>query len=122
VTVPIVHPRFVASVPVGFFPARCRIEAETTTYDDHGQEIETFAPVVDWEAIPAAKAPLSAEERAAARYTATDRVWHVLLRGAYPEITTAHRAVIGGETFDIDAAETDQSGSVTRLRVRQITT
>jgi hypothetical protein len=123
VTVPLVHPGLTASLGrSGFFPSSCTIEAATATSDGFGQEQETWEAVSGLQAIGCAKAPLSAIERQAAGYTATDRVWHVLLKGAYPQIATAHRAVVDGETYDIDAAETDQTGPLTRLRVRQVTT
>lgn len=122
-TVAIVHPRFLASVPDGFFRSSATIEEQAgTTLDAHGQPIAGWLPVAGLQALKAARAPLSAMERQAAGYTATDRVWHVLLKGAHPEITTAHRAVVDFEEFDIDAAETDQTQTVTRLRVRQVTT
>ena len=119
-TVPIIHSRMLSRLP-GFFAAQVTIQGKSVVRDGYGQEIETWTDVSGWQGIRAAKAPLTANERQALRYTATDRVWHLLLAGAYPEITTSHRAVIGTDVFDIDAAETDQSGSVTRLRVRQIT-
>lgn len=121
-TAAIVHPRFLASVPPGFWPSRCTIEGSTATRDAYGEPVEAWAGVAVLTAIPCAKAPLSAIERQGAGYTATDRVWNVLLQGAYPAITTNQRAVIDGEPFDIDAEETNQTGTVTRLRVRSVTT
>ena len=119
-TVPIIHPQMLSRLP-GFFAAQVTIQGKSVVRDGYGQEIETWTDVSGWEEIKAAKAPLTANERQALRYTATDRVWHLLLAGAYPEITTSHRAAADTEVFDIDAVETDQTGSVTRLRVRQIT-
>lgn len=119
--VPLVSPRF-ATMHGAFFPSRCTIEVKTIVEDPYGQEVETFADAPGLVDIPCAKAPLSAMERQAAGYTATDRVWTVLLIGAFPQTTTRHRATVDGETFDIDAVETDQTGSLTRLRVRQVTT
>ncbi len=116
----IVHPRFMASIPAGFFPLQATVQGKTVTQDAYGQEVETWASVAGLVSISAAKAPLTAMERQGAGYTATDVAWHVLLKGAYPTITTRHRLVIGAETFDIDASETDQMGVVTRLRVRQV--
>lgn len=121
-TVAIVHPRLLARMPAGFFPVTVDVQAATETRDSFGEPIEAWANVSGLTGIDAVKAPLSASERQAAGYTATDKMWHVLLQGAYPTITTKHRIEIGAETFDIDATETDQTGSVTRLRVRQITT
>lgn len=119
-TVPIIHSRMLSRLP-GFFAAQVTIQGKSVVSDGYGEDIETWTDVSGWQEIKAAKAPLTASERQATKYTATDRVWHVLLAGPYPAITTSHRAVIGTDVFDIDAAETDQSGSVTRLRVRQIT-
>jgi hypothetical protein len=121
-TAAIVHPRFLATMPAGFFPSRCTIEAKTTTLDEFGGEQDAWLSVPAIADVACAKAPLTALERQAAGYTATDQAWHVLLPGAFPAITTVHRAVVDGETFDIDAAETDQTGTVTRLRVRSVTT
>jgi hypothetical protein len=123
VTVAIIHPRFLASVPAGFFPSECTIEGEgTPTQDEYGEETPDWDDVDGLVDIPCAKAPLSAIERQAAGYTARDQAWNVLLKGAFPQITTNHRAVIDGDTLDIDAAETDQTSTVTRLRVRSVTT
>jgi head-tail adaptor len=120
---PIVHPRFLAAVPAGFFPSRCTVQEQTgTTQDDHGQEVEVWTDVAGLTDIPCAKAPLSAIERQAAQLTVTDRAWSVLLKGAYPAITTAHRAIIDGTAFDIERAETDQTGTLTRLVVRSVET
>lgn len=105
----------------GFFPLLVTIQAKAGTDDPYGQPVETWADVNGWQEIKAAKASLSAMERQTAGYTATDRVWDILLMGPYPDITTAHRVVIDVEFFDIDGVETDQSGNVTRLRVRQAT-
>ena len=116
---PMIHPRFVAANRV-FFPSLATIEAATTTQDSYGQPVETWAAVPTLTGIGAAKAPLSAQERQAAQFTATDQAWSVLLHGAYPEITTRHRAVIDGAVHDIDAVETDQTGSLTRIRVRTV--
>lgn len=120
-TVAVMHPRFVG-LNTQFFGSLATIEEKTdpSPTDQYGQEIETWLPVVGLQAIACAKAPLSAQERQAANYTATDQAWHVLLAGAFPSITTRHRAVIDGAVFDIDAAETDQTGSLTRLRARMV--
>lgn len=120
-TVPVMHPRFVG-MNSQFFPSLATIEAkvEPAPQDAYGQEIETWEPVLALTGIRCAKAPLSAQERQAANYTATDQAWHVLLAGAYPQVTTLHHAVIDGETFDIDASESDQTGTLTRLRVRTV--
>jgi head-tail adaptor len=112
----------VAAVPEDYFPSLATIQAKTVTRAPSGQEIEAWADVVGLVAIPAAKAPLTAIERQAAGYTATDQAWHVLLKGAYPTITTRHRVVVDGAAYDIDAAETDQTSTVTRLRVRTVGT
>ena len=120
-TAAIVHPRFLASVPPGFWPSSCDIEGSTATQDAYGEPVETWADVAGLTGIDCAKAPLSAVERQAAQFTATDQAWNVLLRGAYPEITTRHRAVIDGTTFDIERVETDQTETLTRLVVRSVT-
>ena len=117
-TVPVIHPRLLSKIGA-FFPSTARIQAKTVVLDDYGQEQETWADVA---MMPAAKAPLSAEERQAAGYTATDRAWTVLLQGTIPLVTTRHRVRVDNETFDVDAVETDQTTNVTRLRVRQVTT
>lgn len=120
-TVAIVSPRFLASVPIGFFPSVCTIEERTATQDAYGEESLAWA-ADGIEDVPCAKAPLAAIERQVAGYTATDEAWHVLLKGAYPAVTSGDRAVVDGTPYDIDAAETDQTTTVTRLRVRSVTT
>lgn len=113
-----------------YFPSQASIQAKAVVQDPTtGQEQEAWADVLGMRLIPAAKAPMSALELQAAGYTATDQVWQVLLQGAYPQITTRHRVTVdetatGGVvgTYDIDAVETDQTNSLTRLRVRQVTT
>ena len=125
-TVPIVHPRFLDVVGVGFFPSLATIQVKSVTLDDYGQEVETWANVVGMVDVACAKAPpqglRGAIEQQRASYTTTDQIWEVLLQGAYPTITTRHRAVVDGATYDIDAVETDQTGTVTRLRVRTVGT
>lgn len=120
-TVPVIHSRFVG-LNTQFFPSQATIEAmtEPAPTDEYGQPVEEWLPVSGLQAIAASRAPLSAQERQALNYTATDQAWTVLLAGAYPSITTRHRAVIDGDTFDIDAVETDQTGNLTRLRVRSV--
>ncbi|MFP5369275.1 MAG: head-tail adaptor protein [Actinomycetes bacterium] len=117
-TVPVIHPRLTRMLGA-FFPSQVRVQAKTATQDAYGQEQETWADVI---ATGGARSQLTGEEREAAGYTATDRVWHVALQGAYPQITTRHRAKVDGEIHDIDAVEIDQTANVTRLRVRQVTT
>ncbi len=120
-SVALIHPRLTAA-NAQFFPLLATIQVKAVTSDPYGQDIETWPNVAELAEIPAAKAPLTAIERQAAGYTATDQAWHVLLAGAYPAITTRHRLSIDGVIYDIDAVEIDQTGSLTRLRVRQITT
>lgn len=121
-TAAIVSPRFASAIGAGFFPSRCTIDAKTVTADAYGEEVEVWASVGSVVDVACAKAPLSAIERQAGGFTATDQVWNVLLQGAYPAITTRHRAIVDGVAYDIDAAETDQTGSLTKLRVRSVTT
>lgn len=122
-TTPLLHPRAIPGLKrAGFFRSTCAIlgKLEPAPLNDLGQPIDTYVALVAWAAIPCIKAPLSANERQAAQYTATDQAWFVLLDGYYPGITTAHRAVVDGESFDIDAVEHDQTGNLTRLRVRSV--
>jgi len=116
----VISPRFLTSIPAGFWPSACDIQVSTPTQDSYGEPVASWADVSGLTEIPCAKAPLSAMELQAAGYTATDQAWHVLLQGAYPAITTAHRAVVDSANFDIDAVETDQMSTVTRLRVRSV--
>jgi head-tail joining protein len=103
-----------------FFPSQARVEVKVTSQDPAtGQEQEAWADVAGAGAV---KAPLSAEERQLAGYTATDQAWWVLFDRAMPWVTTRHRLSIDGTAYDIDAVETDQTGSLTRLRVRQVST
>ena len=82
----IVSPRLLSGM-AGFFPVLVKIQGKAGTDDPYGQPVETWADVVGWQEIRAAKASLSAMERQTAGYTATDRVWDILLRGAYPDRT-----------------------------------
>lgn len=120
-TVPVIHPRFMG-LNQAFFPSQVTIEVKTdpAPVDTYGQTLDVWLPVPGLQAISCTKAPLSAQERQALSYTVTDQAWTVLLAGAFPSITTSHRAVIDNTTYDIDAAETDQTGSMTRLRVRSV--
>lgn len=117
-----IHPRFARMISdrmAPLFPSLCAVEAKTVTADEFGQEVETWEVVAGMTLIPCAIAPLSAIERQAAGYTITDQVWHVLMTGDYPEITTRHRLLIDGVEYDIDGAEVALQGALTRLTVQR---
>jgi head-tail adaptor len=103
-----------------FFPLIATIEQRSVTQDEYGQAHESWTTLPAHEAIPCTRAPLSASERATLELQITTQAWHLLLRGAYPDITTEHRVVLSGEPYDILAVETDQTGTLTRLTVQRV--
>jgi hypothetical protein len=46
---------------------------------------------------------------------------HVLLRGYFPEISAAMRAMVDGVAYDIQAVESDSQQTMTRLRLNRVT-
>lgn len=115
----LIHPRMLERLG-RFFPLAATVEQRTVTQDAYGEVIETWSALPGHEAIPCARTPLSSTERAALQLTATTEAWHVLLRGAYPAITTDHRLVIAGEAYDIVGVETDQTSTLTRLTIQRV--
>lgn len=115
----LIHPRMLDRLG-RFFPLLATVQQKTTMQDQFGQPVETWSDLARHVAIPCARAPLSATERQALQMTVTEQVWTVVLRGHYPLITAAHRLVIDGQPYDILAAESDQTRTLTRLRVRRV--
>lgn len=112
---PLVHPQFLARLRPVIFVHRCTIQQASTTQNEIGEPVETWADLPGHVDLPCRVAPLSMDERAELQLTVTQRTITVLLAGSYPSVTTAHRALVDGTAYNILAAERDSEGVTTRL-------
>lgn len=117
------------AVATGLFDSTCTIKAlpSPLTLGPSGSPIAEYATVSGLSNIACMKAvpavalasPDVAEMKSEARQTTTND-WHVLLDSYYPTITTAMRAVVDGDTFDIVNVDNDSQFKMTRLRLREV--
>ena len=117
-----VHPSFTGSKVFGLGPLLDRsvtIEEQTGGRDSWGEPADTWAAVEGLEDLDGAvgRAGSGVEQRRGLG-TISVATHAIVLAGYFPQITTAHRAVVDGvEVHDIEAVEHDS-----RLRVTQLAT
>lgn len=119
----VVHPAFATS-PRGLgpmlSPRSVTIEEPVGARDTLGQPADTWSAVDDLEDLPAVVGPESSGREARRSGDTIYVGTHVIvLGGYYPEITTAHRAVVDGtEVHDIVEVEHSSTLTLTRLGTR----
>jgi len=116
----LIHPRFFEHLHA-LFPDRITFQRRSaTTQDPYGEPVDTWSDILGYVNLPCAQAPLSAEERQALQMTVSERVWTILIPRYLPDITSADRAVLGGVAYDIISVESDQTHTLTRVRLREV--
>src|SRR3990172_7436814 len=104
-----------------FYPATCTIQVATESRDAAGQPIPSWANLASHVGIPCAVASISGTETETQRQTYVLATHRIALRGSYTAITEAHRAVVGGVTYDIERVHQDSRGATTYLDVQIVT-
>lgn len=117
----IVHPRLLDRLAPSYFPSRVTIQAKMPTRTGTGAEVPGWAAVAGLANIPASIAPRSAEERRASSLTVAEATHTCVLAGAFPTITPQHRALGGGDAYEIVGVELDSQAVMTRLGLRAVT-
>ncbi len=117
----LIHPRLLAALN-RFYPSTCVIEQATITLSEAGTEVKAWATLAGHGALRASVAPIQPGTPEVQEKRQEDTVpdyatHHISLAGHYPQITTAMRARVGTETFDILAVEHSSQSVTTRLRV-----
>jgi hypothetical protein len=107
-----------------FFDATLTIQQNAPSRDALGH------PVPGWSDLPGhvdlpcraapAAVPLARREARGARETYASQRLAVVLRGRYAAITTLHRALLYGQTYNIVTVEGDSDGLYTRLLLERI--
>jgi head-tail adaptor len=123
---PLVHPRLMETINADATPTVVTIQASTDVRAGTGEITKTWADVDDLVALAARKMPETApaaplQERRREADTVTVAIWRVWLPAAYPQITTAHRAVVDGQAFNIVTVGLDANATQTVLVVELVT-
>lgn len=109
-----------------FFDRTCTVQKNTPTADAVNQPQESWTDLAGHVNLPCRVAPATALTRAARvereDMTVTTRSLVVILPGAYPSVTTAHRVVVGGLNYQIVNVVRDSAQVATELEVEEVTT
>lgn len=116
----LIHANMLSSLGVDFYPSTCTIQQATESQDAAGQLIRTWANVSGHVDIPCAVASVGGDEREG-NETYVLATHRIALRGYYPNITEAMRAVVSGVNYDIERVHHDSQGVSTYLDVQVIT-
>lgn len=117
----LVHPLMLPTLGSEFFPASAMIQAATESQADDGQVLRTWASVSGLSALTGRLGPASEAQERRLPGLVVVGVTHVLgLTGYYPEITTAHRAVVAETAYDILAVRHDGNSASTWLGLEVI--
>ena len=111
----LIHPRMLSKLG-SFYPSRCSIQRAMVTKDSYGQDIPSWLDFGAYVNIPCAVSPSGGQEVTRPDMTVVVSSHTIALAGYCPAITTAHRAVVDGTSYNILSVERDQLGSMTRLR------
>ena len=112
-----VHPRMLEGL-AAFYPSLCTIQSGTLTQDSVGQPVATWAYVL--QAIPCRISPAGGREMKLPNQTYGVGSHTINLRGYYPTIIVAMRALVDGVAYDILAVESDGNQYTTRLQVQVV--
>ena len=117
----LVHPNLLDHV-AGLFSQSCAIQAATVAQDGIGAESKSWANVAGMTAIPCHGISESGggEVKGGDR-TVTYYLSAIALKGYYPAITTAHRAIVGATTYDILNVGHSARNVYTSLTVQAVT-
>lgn len=124
------HPQLLSSLQqAGFFPASCDIQAQTAGVDAYGVPNGAWAAVAGLTGLPCSVhaspymgGALSRQESKWPDRTVTIGIRRVVFAGRHPQITTKHRALIGGVAYDITAVDPDAYEVFTELLVQEVST
>lgn len=120
-TVPIVDTRLLSTeMSVLFGESTCDIQSATETRSGMGAVTSTWPGTTVNDDIPCVVSPAGGQEIERPGSTPVVADFVITLKGAYSAITKKMRAVVTGVnsgTYDIEAVETDPSGTMTQLLV-----
>jgi len=107
-----------------YFPSLCTVQQDEGIADAHGMIVPDWQPIVALTDIPCAIASTGGQEVKQADQTYVVANFKIALRGAYPTITEAMRAVVTGPnagTYDILLVEGSSHAKATRLIANEVT-
>lgn len=119
----IVHPGLLASLQPTHYASTVTIQYAVVTQDSYGEESEgwsTLAGHADLRCRLAPEQAFSREQRNQAQIYAVHS-WIIAIAGHYPTITEEMRAVIDGQSYDIELVQFDGNQQTTHLQVRVVT-
>lgn len=121
----LVHPRMLAWLLWDFFPSSLTIQAGTPSRTPTGAVTTAWADVAGMVDLPCRVAPVSGAENRTPEQITAQEVQRCVAPLYLPAVTTAHRAVIDGEAWDIVSVDYDgQEGAggrnLTRLTLKVV--
>lgn len=112
----LVHPLMLTTLGSDFFPADVAIQAATESQASDGQVTRTWADVSGLDELDGRLGPASEAQERRLPGLVVVGVTHVLaLAGYYGSITTAHRAVVDDDAFNVLAVRHDGNSASTWL-------
>lgn len=122
----IVHPRMLPALAAGFFPSSLTIQAGTASRTATGAVTTAWANVAGMVALPCRMTPVSGAENRTPEQITAQEVQRCVAPLYLAAVTTQHRAVVDGETWDIVSVDYDgqkQAGArnLTRLTLKAVT-
>lgn len=116
----LVHPDLVECLRANHLPSLVTIQQATETLDDYGQPTLAWANVTGLVGLPCRLAPWSQEQERRLPEMVQTEATHVLAMAYAAAITTAHRAVVDGVSYDITAVRHDGNEATTWLGLEVI--
>ena len=116
----IFDPRMMAELR-DYFPSLCAIQENVGIENDYGEIVEDWQDYADHADLPCAHGPNKGIEVKKPDQTYVISNYTLSLRGYYPTITEAMRAVVDGVAYEILLVQSDSHGVTTRILTRVVT-
>lgn len=125
----LIHPQMFDSLTAaGFFPSLCDVQERAAGVDAYGVANGLWSDVAGLSGLSCSvhveprMQGMRGTEGKLADHTENTDTRRIVFAGRYDGITVAHRAVVGGTTYDIIAADPDAYGFLTEILVQKVTT
>jgi head-tail adaptor len=120
---PVMDSRLLARIDTAVFTSRLTIQRDSGgAANSFGEIPQTWGNVAGLASIPCSIAPAAASERRGSVAVVTEATHTALLSTYLPQITSAMRALVDNQPYDIVAVEHDSRRAMTRVQLKVVTT